>query len=416
VLAHAPGEAAELTGDADATRSRHAAVAAELAAARERYGTRSGEVAERRGRVTGDAARVEADAAQLEADRAALGAWSTYADPSGALAEARRAVADAEAAAHEAQNSLVGASREADEGAAAAERIAREDVQRLRLAAARAADVAGLDEPALPGEPHAAVAALEPFVRLLEAARDDARRRAQESSEAADAALRAFNESSREGGVADPATLDAARDQAGRALGDARAALASVASAAYTAGQYARGARADAREAGLFHQIAQDLRANGFPRYLLGRFRERLATGASVRLQELSHGAYRFAAREPDPLAVVDLRRGEKPRAASTLSGGERFLASLALALGLSDIAAESGGRLECLFLDEGFSTLDADSLEQALAGVERLSGDGRLIAVITHLPGVADRLGATLRVTKDAEGVSHVAAPVAAG
>ena len=65
-------------------------------------------------------------------------------------------------------------------------------------------------------------------------------------------------------------------------------------------------------------------------------------------------------------------------------------------------MAAESGGRLDCLFLDEGFSTLDAESLEQALAGVERLAGDGRLVAVITHLPGVADRLGAAIHVRKD--------------
>jgi DNA repair protein SbcC/Rad50 len=109
---------------------------------------------------------------------------------------------------------------------------------------------------------------------------------------------------------------------------------------------------------------------------------------------------------------VVDLRRGERTRPASSLSGGERFLASLALALGLGDIAAESGGRLDCLFLDEGFSTLDADSLEQALAVVERLAGDGRLIAVITHLPGVAERLGAVIRVDKDPAGVSRIGPP----
>ncbi|MFN8121075.1 MAG: SbcC/MukB-like Walker B domain-containing protein [Thermoleophilia bacterium] len=165
-------------------------------------------------------------------------------------------------------------------------------------------------------------------------------------------------------------------------------------------------ARADA---GVYATVARDLQANGFPRYLLGRYRERLAAGASARLQELSAGAYRFSGKEPDPLAVLDLRRGERARSASTLSGGERFLASLALALGLADIAAESGGRLDCLFLDEGFSTLDAESLEQALAGVERLAGEGRLIAVITHLPGVAERLGSVIRVAKDGGGASRV-------
>jgi exonuclease SbcC len=151
-----------------------------------------------------------------------------------------------------------------------------------------------------------------------------------------------------------------------------------------------------------------------FPRFLLNRYQERLAAGASVRLQELTGGAYRFSGRDQDALAVVDARRGDRLRRAATLSGGERFLASLALALGLSDIAAESGGRLDSLFLDEGFSTLDADSLEQAMAGIERLAGDGRLVAVITHLPGVADRLGAVIHVEKDPAGVSSVSGDVA--
>jgi exonuclease SbcC len=167
---------------------------------------------------------------------------------------------------------------------------------------------------------------------------------------------------------------------------------------------------AEARGRARVHQqVANDLRANMFPRFLLNRYQERLATGASVRLQELTNDAYRFAGAGADALAVVDMRRGERLRKASTLSGGERFLASLALALGLSDIAAESGGRLDCLFLDEGLSTLDADALEQALAGIERLAGDGRLVAVITHLPGVADRLGAAIHVEKDVAGVSRI-------
>jgi exonuclease SbcC len=131
--------------------------------------------------------------------------------------------------------------------------------------------------------------------------------------------------------------------------------------------------------------------------------------GASARLQELTAGAYRFSGAEPDPMAVVDLRRGERLRPAATLSGGERFLASLALALGLSEVATESGGRLECLFLDEGFSTLDDESLEQALAGIERLAGDGRLVAIVTHLPGVAERLGAAIHVRKDPGGASRI-------
>mgnify|MGYP001351666033 CR=1 FL=1 len=96
-------------------------------------------------------------------------------------------------------------------------------------------------------------------------------------------------------------------------------------------------------------------------------------------------------------------------RFVDTLSGGERFLASLALALALSDIASGSAGRLDCLFLDEGFSSLDGEALEGAIAAVERMADHGRLVAVITHLPGVAERLGAAIHVSKDPSGASHV-------
>lgn len=170
-------------------------------------------------------------------------------------------------------------------------------------------------------------------------------------------------------------------------------------------------ARADdeRRRADLYGQVAIDLQANRFPRFLLSRFHERLAVGATTRLLALSHGAFSFTGSEPDHLAVVDHRRDHRVRSAATLSGGERFLASLSLALALADIASGAEGRLECLFLDEGFSSLDADSLELAISGVEQMANDGRLVVIITHLPGVAERLGAAIHVRKDPGGTSHV-------
>jgi DNA repair protein SbcC/Rad50 len=171
----------------------------------------------------------------------------------------------------------------------------------------------------------------------------------------------------------------------------------------------ARASSSAATEAQMFAEVATDLQANRFPRYLLARFHERLALGASARLQALSHGGFSFVGEDPDPLAVVDHRRGRRVRSAGTLSGGERFLASLSLALALSDIASGSAGRLDCLFLDEGFSSLDGESLEVAIAAVERMADHGRLVAVITHLPGVAERLGAAIHVRKDPAGTSHV-------
>ena len=79
------------------------------------------------------------------------------------------------------------------------------------------------------------------------------------------------------------------------------------------------------------------------------------------------------------------------------------------MALALADIASGSSGRLDCLFLDEGFSSLDDESLEVAIEGVERMADDGRLVVVITHLPGIAERLGAEIRIRKDPSGTSHV-------
>jgi exonuclease SbcC len=209
--------------------------------------------------------------------------------------------------------------------------------------------------------------------------------------------------------VAGPEDVGPALRRCERARDECRERVAALDRAAAGARRLRAEADAASAEARVHQQVAADLRANAFPRFLLARYRERLAVGASARLQELTAGAYRFCGTEPDPMAVVDMRRGERLRPVSSLSGGERFLASLALALGLSDVATESGGRLDCLFLDEGFSSLDAESLEQALAGVERLAGDGRLVGVITHLPGVAERLGAAIHVRKDPGGASHI-------
>jgi exonuclease SbcC len=196
---------------------------------------------------------------------------------------------------------------------------------------------------------------------------------------------------------------------AAQALRTAQVELAEIERHARDGYRLARAGSSAETEAQVFAQVAADLQANRFPRYLLARFHERLALGASARLQALSYGAFSFVGEDPDPLAVVDHPRGRRVRGAGTLSGGERFLASLALALALSDIASGSAGRLDCLFLDEGFSSLDGESLEVAISAVERMADHGRLVAVITHLPGVAERLGAAIHVSKDPSGASHV-------
>ncbi|HWH14582.1 MAG TPA: AAA family ATPase [Miltoncostaeaceae bacterium] len=386
-----------------------AAAEAALAEAREAYGAARGAVGTAEGAHRAAAARLAELRGEQIAARGRLGTWGALPDPAAALAAAREEVGAAEAAAEEAAR-VRQAAVEAEQAARTAlAALETGELSRLRGAAARVATLTGLAAPGDDLPPAAFLAALSGLRDAAHAAAAAAREEAGAAEAGCEAAERALAARGAPFGVGGSADLPAALQAADAAARAARAGLAAVRATAGQAASLRRQAAGARAEAAVHAQVARDLQANGFPRFLLARFGERLAAGASVRLQELSHGAYRFAGGERDPLRVVDVRRNERTRPPSTLSGGERFLASLALALGLGDIAAESGGRLDCLFLDEGFSTLDADSLEQALAGVERLAGEGRLIAVITHLPGVAERLGASLRVAKDAAGVSRV-------
>jgi exonuclease SbcC len=126
---------------------------------------------------------------------------------------------------------------------------------------------------------------------------------------------------------------------------------------------------------------------------------DELLLHANARLCELSP-RYRLE-RVPGhdlELQIADLDQGGEVRSIQTLSGGESFLASLALALGLSQLAA---GRVsvETLFIDEGFGTLDRQSLEVAVAALDALQSTGCQVGIISHVDGLAERLGAGVRV-----------------
>jgi exonuclease SbcC len=101
---------------------------------------------------------------------------------------------------------------------------------------------------------------------------------------------------------------------------------------------------------------------------------------------------------------IIDRLTG-LPRGVKTLSGGETFLASLALALGLVELAGRGGGRLESLFLDEGFGSLDANALSEALDALGRQAESGRMVAVISHLRSVAEAMDRVLAITAGPSG-----------
>ena len=105
-------------------------------------------------------------------------------------------------------------------------------------------------------------------------------------------------------------------------------------------------------------------------------------------------------------LSVYDQYTGQE-RHVKTLSGGESFKASLALALGLADIVQQNAGgiSLETMFIDEGFGTLDPESLDHAIEALMDIQSSGRLVGIISHVPELKERIDAQLQVTSTQNG-----------
>ena len=152
--------------------------------------------------------------------------------------------------------------------------------------------------------------------------------------------------------------------------------------------------------------LATHLDARHFEKWLLDEALTALAQGATEVLATLSGGQYALRVdRKSGGFSVVDHRNADQLRSARTLSGGETFLASLALALALADriavLAAHGVARLESIFLDEGFGTLDADTLDVVASAIEELGASGRLVGVVSHVADLAERLPVRFEVTR---------------
>lgn len=135
---------------------------------------------------------------------------------------------------------------------------------------------------------------------------------------------------------------------------------------------------------------------------------EALLSFANVHLRQLSDRY--LLQRIPNTLAlqIVDTDMLNEIRTVHSLSGGESFLVSLALALGLSSLSSNQM-KVESLFIDEGFGTLDVDTLRIAMDALERLQTQGRKIGVISHVPEMTERVSAQIRVIKSANGKSRI-------
>jgi exonuclease SbcC len=149
--------------------------------------------------------------------------------------------------------------------------------------------------------------------------------------------------------------------------------------------------------------------------YVLAARLEQVAIAASERLIGMSDGRYTLqhtdakaarGAKSGLGLEVVDQWTGHR-RDTATLSGGESFMASLALALGLADVVQqESGGvDIETLFVDEGFGSLDEQALEQVMDALEGLRDGGRVVGLVSHVPEMKQRISTQLQVVKGRNG-----------
>jgi exonuclease SbcC len=142
-----------------------------------------------------------------------------------------------------------------------------------------------------------------------------------------------------------------------------------------------------------------------FGQWLVDEALQSLVAGASTLLEQLSGGQYALATRDDGELVVIDHVNADDRRSVRSLSGGETFQASLALALALSDrittLAPNGAAALESIFLDEGFGTLDPETLDVVAGTIESLGQGERVIGVVTHVAELAERTPVRFRVRK---------------
>jgi exonuclease SbcC len=160
---------------------------------------------------------------------------------------------------------------------------------------------------------------------------------------------------------------------------------------------------------GVASSLGTHLRSNNFEAWLLEEALDTLIDGANRLLDELSGGAYALKAKDSQ-FEVIDHRNAGLVRTTKGLSGGETFLVALSLALSMAEQLAELTGmtsRLESVLLDEGFGSLDQESLDVVAAVLDDLVGQGRTVGIVTHVRELADRMPVRFEVTKGPETAS---------
>ncbi|MGW1249632.1 AAA family ATPase [Streptomyces sp. NPDC002535] len=228
---------------------------------------------------------------------------------------------------------------------------------------------------------------------------------------------------------ADPAAAGAAHTTAERALREADSALAAARERATGLAGLSRQALTEVRRLGPLREeydrvarlaaltagtSAENERRMRLESYVLAARLEQVAAAATARLQRMSSGRYTLVHSDARSggkraglgLHVVDAWTGNE-RDTATLSGGETFFASLALALGLADVVTDEAGgvRLDTLFIDEGFGSLDEQTLDEVLDVLDSLRERDRSVGIVSHVGDLRRRIPAQLEVVKARDG-----------
>jgi exonuclease SbcC len=194
----------------------------------------------------------------------------------------------------------------------------------------------------------------------------------------------------------------------GRELAEARSRHERVAADRRRHGELRVQAAGRRKDAELARSMAGHLSARGFEGWLLEEALVSLVDGANQLLVDLSAGAYSLQVDRRD-FVIVDHRNADEERSVKTLSGGETFLVSLALALSLAEQIGSLGtfgpARLESIFLDEGFGALDSETLDTVTAVIGELGAGGRTVGIVTHVKELAELVPTRFEVTKGPSG-----------
>ena len=160
-------------------------------------------------------------------------------------------------------------------------------------------------------------------------------------------------------------------------------------------------ARQDYDDISYLHSLIGSQKGDKFRRFAQGLTLDHLVYLANRQLDRL-HGRYLLQRKQSEALElqVLDTWQGDNVRDTKTLSGGEGFLVSLALALALSDLVSHKTS-IESLFLDEGFGTLDSETLDTALNALDQLNASGKMIGVISHIEAMKERIPVQIKVQK---------------